>query len=63
MTEEEAGHALIGAAIKVHSVLGPGLLESTYAACLVYELEKLGLQVRSQAAIPIKYDNLVIEPA
>jgi GxxExxY protein len=63
MTEEEVGHALIGAAIKVHSVLGPGLRESTYEACLVYELEKLGLQVRSQAAIPIKYEDLVIEPA
>jgi GxxExxY protein len=63
MTEEQVGHALIGAAIKVHSVLGPGLLESTYEVCLVYELEKLGLRVRSQATIPIKYENLVIEPA
>jgi GxxExxY protein len=63
MTEEQVGHALIGAAIKVHAALGPGLLESTYEACLVYELEKLQLQVRSQAAIPIKYEDLVIEPA
>ena len=40
MAEEEIGHAVIGAAIKVHSILGPGLLESAYEQCLVYELEK-----------------------
>ena len=40
MTEEEIGHTIIGAAIKVHSAVGPGLLESAYETCLLYELEK-----------------------
>jgi GxxExxY protein len=37
VTEEEIGHSIIGAAIKVHSVVGPGLLESAYETCLLYE--------------------------
>lgn len=40
-------HAIIGAAMKVHQALGPGLLESAYEACLEYELKKLGLRVSS----------------
>jgi GxxExxY protein len=40
MTDEEIGHAIIGAAMRVHSVVGPGLLESAYETCLLYELEK-----------------------
>ncbi len=40
MTEEDIGHAIIGAAIKVHSAVGPGLLESAYETCLAHELEK-----------------------
>lgn len=61
MAEEEIGHALIGAAIKVHSVLGPGLLESAYEACLLYEIEKLGLRARRQVSIPIRYEELSID--
>ena len=60
-TEEEIGHSIIGAAIRVHSVLGPGLLESTYQACLAYELDKLSLHLRQQAIIPIRYEGLVID--
>jgi GxxExxY protein len=60
-TEEEIGHSIIGAAIKVHSVLGPGLLESTYQACLAYELDKLSLRLRQQAIVPIRYEGLVID--
>jgi GxxExxY protein len=40
MRENEIGGAIIGAAIKIHSAVGPGLLESAYEACLRYELEK-----------------------
>ena len=61
MTEEELGRAIIGAAIKVHSTLGPGLLESAYELCLVYELEKLRLRVSRQVPIPIRYEELSID--
>jgi GxxExxY protein len=59
--EEEIGRAIIGAAIKVHSTVGPGLLESAYEACLVYELEKQDLPARRQALIPIRYEELTID--
>src|SRR5207302_9968466 len=61
MTDEEIGHAIIGAAIKVHSVVGPGLLESTYETCLLYELEKQQLPARRQVVIPIRYEGLSID--
>ncbi|MBV9863249.1 MAG: GxxExxY protein [Alphaproteobacteria bacterium] len=61
MDEEEIGHAVIGAAIKVHSAVGPGLLESAYEACLVYELERRRIGVRRQVSVPIRYDDLVID--
>jgi len=52
---------VVDAAMKVHSTLGPGLLESAYEACLAYELRKRGLRVRTQVPVPIAYDGLVIE--
>jgi len=61
VTEEEIGRAVIGAAIKIHSALGPGLLESAYEACLIYEFEKQRIGVRSQLPIPIRYETLTIE--
>ena len=61
MTEEEVGHAIIGAAIKVHSVLGPGLLESAYETCLLHELEKRNLPARRQALIAIRDEDLTID--
>jgi GxxExxY protein len=61
VTEEEIGHSIIGAAIKVHSVVGPGLLESAYEMCLLYELEKLHLPVRRQVMIPVRYEDLAID--
>ncbi len=42
----------------MHSVLGPGLLESAYEACLVYELRKRGLNVESQVLLPIVYETV-----
>ncbi len=44
--------SIIGAAMKVHSALGPGLLESAYEACLVYELRKQSLDVKTQSSSP-----------
>ncbi|HEV2337068.1 MAG TPA: GxxExxY protein [Stellaceae bacterium] len=61
MTEEDIGHAIITAAMKVHSAVGPGLLESAYETCLIYELEKRRIGVRSQVAVPIRYEELTIE--
>jgi GxxExxY protein len=63
MTENDLGTAIIGAAIKVHSVVGPGLLESAYEICLVYELEKLGLRVARQTSLPLRYEDLVVDIA
>ena len=53
--------AVIGAAIKVHKVTGPGLLESAYRVCLAYELEKLGLQVQMEKPIPVVYEGIKLE--
>jgi len=47
-----------GAAIKIHRRLVPGLLESAYEACLVYELEQLGLHVQRQRAVPLIYESV-----
>jgi GxxExxY protein len=61
MTKNEIGSAIINSAMKVHSALGPGLLESAYALCLSHELIKLGLRVRKEVSIPIRYEDLIIE--
>ena len=52
---------IIGAAIEVHRTLGPGLLESTYEACLFYELEQMGIFVERQVELPVKYKNVRVE--
>ena len=52
---------IIGAAIKVHRKLGPGLLESAYEACLAHEIEKLGLRVEQQKAVPLIYETVKLE--
>ena len=52
---------IIGAAMQVHSTLGPGLLENTYEACLKYELQKRGLNVLSQVGLPVIYDKVKID--
>jgi len=54
------GH-IVDAAIRVHSALGPGLLESAYKACLVHELRKRGLTVLTEVAVPIVYDGVVVD--
>ena len=52
---------IIDAAIHVHRALGPGLLESAYEACLVYELRGRGLRVRTQVELPIVYKSVQLE--
>ena len=53
--------AIIGAAIRVHMALGPGLLESAYRACLEHELHLAGLRVRAEWPLPIAYRGLQID--
>ena len=52
---------IIEAEMKVHSALGPGLLEGSYEACLLHELRKLGVKVLSQVSLPIIYDGTKID--
>jgi GxxExxY protein len=53
--------AIVDAAMKVHSALGPGLLESAYEGCLKHELTKRGLKVLSQVTLPVIYDGVKID--
>jgi GxxExxY protein len=55
-----SGH-VVDAAIKVRNALGPGLLESTYEACLMYELNKRGLVTRNQVPLPVHYEEVTIK--
>ena len=52
---------IIGAAMRVHTKLGPGLLESAYEACLAYELRKTGLLCLTQVGLPIVYDEVTLD--
>jgi GxxExxY protein len=61
MTANEVSHHIITAAMKVHSTLGPGLLESTYEACLAHELRKAGLKVATQVGLPVIYDGINLD--
>jgi GxxExxY protein len=59
--ENDLGNTILGCAMKVHSALGPGLLESTYEVCLVHELSKAGMTVARQVALPVVYDNMELD--
>jgi GxxExxY protein len=61
MEINEVSGQIVDAAMKVHSALGPGLLESAYEACLKYELEQRGLRVQSQQVLPVVYDGIRID--
>lgn len=52
---------IITAAMKIHSKLGPGLLESAYQACLAYELRKCGYKVEVQLALPVVYEDVKLD--
>ena len=51
-------HEILDSAYKIHSALGPGLLESAYQACLVYELKKKGFEVEIEKPLPIIYEEV-----
>jgi len=61
MTENEISYHIIGSALKVHSELGPGLLESAYQECLYYLLTKDGLQVVKQKPLPLFFQEIKLE--
>ena len=61
MDRNEISGAIVDAAMKVHSALGPGLLESAYAVCLRHELIKRGLRVTSEVPVPVVYDGIKLE--
>ena len=60
-TSNQLTEKIIGAAIKIHRRLGPGLLESAYESCLVFELKEMGLRVEQQKAVPLVYENVKLE--
>ena len=61
MTENEISKVVLDCAFKVHSQLGPGLLESAYQECLYYEISKSGLNVLKEVPLPLVYEEVQLE--
>jgi GxxExxY protein len=61
MDREEVAHHIVDSAVVIHTALGPGLLESVYRRCLMYELGLRGLDVYSEYPIPIRYKEVVLD--
>ena len=61
MDENKLSNIILGCAIEVHKQLGPGLLESAYQECLLYELKKAGLAVQKEKALPIVYKDIKLD--
>jgi GxxExxY protein len=59
--QNAVGTVVLNRAMKVHTSLGPGLLESVYEICLTYELSKMGIKASRQTALPVRYDGIEIE--
>lgn len=59
--EDNLTGKIIGCAIAVHKVLGPGLLESSYEECLVYELQNRDLRIERQRAVPVIYKDIKLD--
>jgi GxxExxY protein len=57
----EISGRIIACALKVHTAIGPGVLESVYQTCLLHELQKAGLSVHAQVALPVEYDGLRLD--
>jgi GxxExxY protein len=63
MEENDLATKIIGAAIDVHRQLGPGLLESVYRDCMVYELKNRGLGIEREKTVPLRYKDLEFQAA
>ena len=61
MTENELSNKIIGAAIELHKILGPGLLESTYENALAYDLKEIGIEVKQQVPMPFVYKEIKLD--
>lgn len=61
MHKNEISEIIVDAAIRVHRLLGPGLLESSYKSCLAFELQKAGLQVQVEVGLPLLYEDVKLE--
>jgi GxxExxY protein len=61
MELNEISSQILGAAFKVHTAIGPGVLESVYQTCLHHELRKAGLRVDAQVSLPVLYDHLKLD--
>jgi len=61
MIDKNVTEKIIGCAMRVHTALGPGLLESVYESALAYELNKSGFTVEIQKAIPVQYDSITFD--
>ena len=61
MLYEDITERIIGAAMKVHSALGPGLLESTYGVCMFYEMNVIGLHFQHQVRLPVVYEGVSLD--
>ncbi|HEY3135569.1 MAG TPA: GxxExxY protein [Blastocatellia bacterium] len=55
---ERIAREIVDAAFRVHTVMGPGLLEAVYEACMVHELHRRGLRVQTQVSVPISYEGV-----
>lgn len=60
-TASDVSRSVLGAAMRVHSTLGPGLLESAYEACLAEELRRDGHEVKTQVPMPVVYGGVKLE--
>ena len=58
---EKVGKTVLDAAFKVHTALGPGLLESVYETCTAFEIRESGLQVATQVAVPVAYKDIQMD--
>jgi GxxExxY protein len=61
MEYSDVTEKIIAAALKVHSAIGPGVLESVYKTCMAHELKKLGIGVSCEVALPVAYDGLKLD--
>jgi len=61
MLHQDVSARVLGSAIKVHTHLGPGLLESVYHACMAYELREQGLKARQEVRIPVHYGDVQLD--